>query len=173
MSELQYTEDRELLSKKIYDYCIKVEWEPNKLEEFAKELGLTITIIKKLAKEYAKKNLDEEAFKQLSQKISDTNKRKTINNVPKLYIINPILLELREKETYYLWENAEEKEVVLEYIFNYCGGLNWQHDKYKELVERIGFDKAHIKLLIKKYVESYLSTEEYNLLMENMDEKSF
>ena len=86
MSELQYIEDRELLSKKIYDYCVKVEWEPNKLEEFAKELGLTITIIKKLEKEYAKRNLEEEEYKRLLKQINEVNKKENKRNF--IYVRN-------------------------------------------------------------------------------------
>lgn len=116
MSELQYIEDRELLSKKIYDYCVKVEWEPNKLEEFAKELNLTSKTVKRLAKEYAKKNLEEEEYKRLLKQINEGNKKENKRNL-KLYIINPILLELKGKKTYYLWENDEEKELVFKYIY--------------------------------------------------------
>ena len=168
----QVKEERELLLKKIYDYCIKVNWQKTKLDEFARELGTTRTNLRKLAKRYAKQTLSQEEYQKLIEQIDKIVEFERKDTKAKLTIINPILLEQKGKSTYLLWETEEEKEIVLKYIYEYCKNANWDKFKLEELAQKLGFSSAKIKELAKRYVKEYLSPEDYELLKLQINDNS-
>jgi len=85
------------------------------------------------------------------------------DKVEKLTKINPILQKLTGKNTYLLWENEEEKKIVLEYIYNYCENNIYDRVKIYELSVWSGLSYAQIDGYAKKYALEYLgySLEKY------------
>lgn len=168
----QVKEERELLLKKIFDYCIKVNWQKTKLDELARELGTTRTKIRTLAKRYAKQTLSQEEYQKLIDQVDEIVDFERKDTKAKLTIINPILLEQKGKSTYLLWETEEEKEIVLKYIYEYCKNANWDKFKLEKLAQKLGFSSAKIKELAKRYVKEYLSQKEYEKLKQQFNDNA-
>lgn len=166
----QIKEKRELLLKKIYNYCISVNWDIDKLEELAKELDLTSIRIKKLALTYARENLEPKDYNLFYKHAT-----KTFNNSIKKYnknlkVINPILLEKTEKTTYLLWETAEERKIVLKYIYEYCIKVNWNKFKIEELAIKLNIETTILKELALLYAKNNLTTEKFEKLKFKINE---
>jgi len=89
--------------------------------------------------------------------------RKKVNAI-NLTKINPILHKLTGKTTYLLWENEEEKEMVLKYIYDYCENNIYDREKIYELSQWSGVSCNKIEEYSKKYAIEYLghTIEEYN-----------
>ena len=85
--------ERNILLKKIFDYCIKVNWQKTKLDELARELGTTRTDLRKLAKRYAKEILSSEEYKNLCEEVDEIVDFERKDTKTKLSIVNPILLK--------------------------------------------------------------------------------
>lgn len=168
----QVKEERDLLLKKIYDYCVKVNWQKTKLDEMARELGTTRTDLRKLAKRYAKEILSSEEYKNLCEKVDEIVDFERKDTKTKLSIINPILLTITGKSTYLLWETEEEKELVLKTIYEYCINENWDKLKLEELAKNLGLSYTKIKELAKKYVKEYFPPKEYELLINEINDNS-
>ena len=90
----QVKEERDLLLKKIYDYCVKVNWQKTKLDEMARELGTTRTNLRKLAKKYAKETLTVENYQKLIEQVDEIIKlisKKIVAPIPKSNHNEPIV----------------------------------------------------------------------------------
>lgn len=85
------------------------------------------------------------------------------DKVEELTKINPILQKLTGKTTYLLWENEEEKKIVLKYIYEYCEENNYDKEKIYELSIWSGIKHSNIEKYTKHYAVDYLgySLEEY------------
>ena len=166
----QVKEERDLLLKKIYDYCVKVNWQKTKLDEMARELGTTRTNLRKLAKKYAKETLTAENYQKLIEQVDEIIDFEKTNSRTKLTQVNPILLELYNKETYYLWETKKEKELVLKYIYEYCIKANWEDNELKKLATKLNIPISKLKNIAKKYAKDTLSNKEYESLNKHINE---
>lgn len=170
-------EEIEILQKNLFDYCTKVNWNLSKIEELAKELDLTVNIIKKLALRHAKEQFSPEEYnlfyKQVTKTIKDTTKQpkdSILNYRQKLEVINPILLEKLNKSTYWLWESLAEKEIVLKDIYDYCKMNNWNSNKLEEYANRLSITTTKLKELAKEYAKKILSPEEFEQLKTKINE---
>lgn len=168
----QVKEERDLLLKKIYDYCVKANWQKTKLDEMARELGTTRTNLRKQAKKYAKKILTAENYQKLIEHVDEIIDFERKDTKTKLTVINPILLTITGKSTYLLWETEEEKKLVLKTIYDYCINENWDKLKLEELAKNLGFSYTKIKELAKKYVKEYFPPKEYVLLIHEINDNS-
>lgn len=166
----QSKEEKNKLLKKIYDYCIKVNWQKTKLDELARELGTTRTELRNLAKRYAKKILDTKAYENLCQQVDEIVDFEKKDTKTKLPILNPILLDKIGKETYLLWETKEEKELVLKYIYDYCIKVKWDKNELEKLAKKLGITVIRLKEHAKKYVKGYLPSEAYELVKQQINE---
>ena len=132
------------MDKKIYEYCKKVNWETEKISNFAKELGMS----------------PEEVI------IRARKSQMTIEKIERLIVLNPVLLELKNKKTYLMWENDDEKEIVLKYIYEYCERNLYRKEMVERLSIKFGFGTSLHKILkyAKEYAIDYLkmSKEEYS-----------
>ena len=165
-------EEKNMLLKTIFDYCVEVNWQKTSLDKKARELGTTRTKLRKLAKSYAKKNLNYEEYQKLCQELEEILDFEKKDTRSKLNVINPILLEKINKSTYLLWENKEEREIVLEYIYNYCTKENWDKNKLNELAKKLGITIDRLKVHAKKYAKEHLSFEDYQLVEQQIKESA-
>lgn len=149
-------EAREILLKKIFDYCVKVNWQMNKLEGFANDLDLTEEKIKELALTYAKEHLTPKEYEEICIHLAGMVDISPLHYKMKLNIINPILLEKIGKITYFIWENKYEREIVLKYLYEYCINSNWSKSKLDELANKIGINTTKIKELARQYAKKTL-----------------
>ena len=74
---------------------------------------------------------------------------------------NPILLELNGKNTFKLWENEEEKQLVLKYIYDFCEGCYYNNTKIVRFASWLGVKAiSHIEKYAKQYAIEYLGYNE-------------
>ena len=74
---------------------------------------------------------------------------------------NPILLELNGKNTFQLWENEEEKHLVLKYIYDFCEGCYYNNTKIVRFASWLGVKAfSHIEKYAKQYAIEYLGYNE-------------
>lgn len=165
----QIKEKREILLKKIYDYCIKVNWQMNKLEELAIELDFTSSELKELALTYASEHTTPKEYEDLCIHLASMADVTPLHYETKLNIVNPILLEKTGKITYFIWETKEEREIVLKYIYEYCINVNWSKLKLDELAIKLDINTTRIKKLAKQYAKKNLNPEEYNALINKIN----
>lgn len=135
----------ENLYKKAYDCCVKVGWDEEKLIRFSKEMFASPEEILRWGKLYQSKLVYERG--------------------PEIPNDNPILFELRGKKVKLMWEDNEEKNLVLRKIFHYCEQNQYDEQAIKFLSESFGFSKYSKKIeqYAKEYAVSYLkiSSEEF------------
>ena len=125
---------KELL-RKICEYCEKANWDEEKIKTLANEIGMSSAELIERAKKY--------------QQIKETG--------VKLEVINPILLKSLNKETYYLWENIKEKEIVLKYIFNYFIKVSLEQTEIEKLAQKLSLTPETLKKYYKYYISEYLT----------------
>ena len=121
--------------RKICEYCEKANWDEEKIKTLAIEIGMSVEELIERAKKY--------------QEIKEVGK--------KLDVINPILLKTLNKETYYLWENIKEKEIVLKYIFNYFVKVSLEQNEIEKLAKKLSLTSETLKKYYKYYISEYLT----------------
>lgn len=135
----------ESLYKKAYYCCIKVNWDVDKLIRYSKELVASPEEILRWGKLYQSKLIHERGAE--------------------ITVVNPILLELRNKKVKVMWEDEYEKRIVLKHIYDYCEQNMYDEQAITCLGERFGFSKYSDKIdkYAKEYAITYLkmSSEEY------------
>ena len=119
-----------------------------------------------MARNYAHTTLDYKEY----LKIDELIKKMTLNDIRdkreyrKLTLTkpNPILYKLFGKTTFQLWENEEEKVLVLKYIFDFCCNCDFD-DRMVEFKEWLGINSVE-KLCeyVKQYAMEYLKYTDEN-----------
>lgn len=148
--------DQELFLKKIYDYCTRVKWQKEKLDELAREINVHRSIIREWARKYAKEHFTPEEYKEIDKQINELTILDRNTTKLKLSKQNPILFQTSGKITYQLWETKEEKEYVLKYIFDYCDKNNFNKQIIKSFAEWLGTTVTKIEEYYKQYTLEYL-----------------
>lgn len=149
-------EDRELFLKKIYDYCMNVGWKRVKLDELAKLLDVDRAQVRIWARQYAYDYLSYDEYIEINQLIDKLTKQDREITKLTLSKYNPILYQLKRKKTYLLWENEEEKELVLKYIYDLCEDYIYDSYKIDELSVWLGVTSSSIENFAKQYAVEYL-----------------
>lgn len=87
-----------------------------------------------------------------------------IYNVKTLTKPNFIIYNLKGKITNKLWEDEEDKECVLEYVYKFCQDNQYMQDKIEKLAELLELSTETIRKYAKKYALTYLglTEEQYN-----------
>lgn len=162
-------EEKALFLKKIYDYCMNVGWKKSKLDELAKLLEVDRLQIKTWARKYVREflrdYLGEEECVKINNLIDELIKQDTEITRLTLSKYNPILYEIKGKKTYLLWEDEEEKELVLKYIYDYCEKYNYSPPKIAEFSVWLGMNFiTYVENYAKQYAVEYLgfSDEQWN-----------
>ena len=147
--------------KYIYDYCMNAEWKIKQLDLLATKLRTNRQQIRTWARLYAKENFNEEEYNEIDKKINEFTNR---NTKLEMDDSNPILKKITGKITDLLWENEQEKKIVLEFIYNYCEKHYYSFEKIQELSNWANIPKTKIELFAKEYATKYLgiSLEEYH-----------
>lgn len=160
------TDEKEKLEflKYLYDYCVSANWNKEKMEQLAKQLDTNIGYIKRYAIEYAYKIMSRNEVKQLEAKIREIRKKEKEVSVPSLSKINPILYQTKGKNTTKLWEDEDDKQIVLKTIYNFCEENNYDANKIKEYAKWLGANINTITISAKEYATKYLglTLEEYS-----------
>lgn len=139
--------------KKIFDYCVKVNWNEKKVAKMASYLGLAYDEMIEKVLVYAKKNVDSDTYSQIVEKIEI---QKSSDEFFELNTFNPILLDMFGVKTYRIWQNDEEKKIVLETIYQ-----RWKKDNdIKSIIKDFGISKEDVFRLLKMYAISYLEMSE-------------
>ncbi len=157
-------EEQRIFKKKIYDYCMSVEWKKEKIDELANSLNMTGLQIRAIARSYARNNFTNDEYQRLDQLINELTKKDRENTKLQKAKQNPILYMEKGKITYYLWENEEEREIVLKYIFDFCKQNYYAENKIVELSDWLGIARTTVLIYAKQYALEYLgySQEEYS-----------
>lgn len=157
-------EEKQLMMKYMYENCVRLEWKSEQLDLLAERIGIEKKELRRLARTYAQKTFTEEEYKNISLHISELTEKDRLNRKLEIMCINPILYQSIGKITNRLWENEDEKKIVLEYIYNYCENNFYYKDKIDEIVEKFGISETRIREYAKEYAIEYLgySLEEYS-----------
>lgn len=159
-------EERKTVLKDLYDYCMLVEWKIKPLDYLASILKTDINNIRIWASMYARENFSEEEYASFSRKRNEFSNR---NKKLEIIGINKILKDKTGKITDMLWETPEERELVLNHIYNYWLENGYSNDKIEDFSNWLGLLKNNVELLAKEYAIEYLgySLEEYNKIKNN------
>lgn len=162
----QTREERKNVLKDIYDYCILVEWKTKQLDYLASILKTDIINIRIWASMYAKENFSKEEYASFSKKRNEFSNR---NKKIEIIGINRILKDKTGKIIDMLWQTPEEREIVLNYIYNYWLENGYSNDKIEDFSNWLGLLKNNVELLAKEYAIEYLgySLEEYSKIKNN------
>lgn len=137
-------------SKEVFEYCVSVNWNIDKMIVYAKNNNSTYTDIYKSALEYVKSIGKESEYQKIFEDLKQKylKLRTLVINKP-----NPLLLE-KGITTYFLWRNNEEKEAFLKYIYNL-----WENSNFtkKDIALLLGISSNEkITKLIYMYAHDYL-----------------
>ena len=157
-------EEKQLMMKYMYENCVRLEWKSEQLDLLAERIGIEKKELRRLARTYAQKTFTEEEYNNISSRISELAEKDRLNKKLEIICINPILYQSIGKITNRLWENEEEKKIVLEYIYNYCENNFYYKDKINEIVIKFGISETRIREYAKEYATEYLgySLEAYS-----------
>ena len=149
--------EKELFLKEIYDYCLAVNWESAKLQIIADKYNITISDVRNLARMYVRNYLPAQEYEVMANQITIALKKERLLLNLILTKINPILAKLFNKTTYQLWENNEEKEIVLKHIFAFCEKSHFDSEKTSEYGVWLGLESGYrILMYAKEYALDYL-----------------
>ena len=149
--------DIKSLKKLLYEYAVSVGYEKEKLDKMAVKLNIERVELRRLIREYARKNLNNDEYMKIVElfnlmQLQDREYKKLT-----LLCRNPILYKLNGKITNQLWENEIEKEIVLKYIFDYCVEFHFALDKLKELANFVGIPViSNVQKYANQYAIEYL-----------------
>lgn len=150
---------REEFLKSVYDYCEEVEY----------DLERTTTKTRRWARLYIQDYLGlsygerERKFKEIKNKVDKYISEKKHKESGKIDNFNPVLLKkgIKQKK---LWENEEQKEEVLKYIYDFCKNVDYNARRMEELETSFGFCAGSAYRYSKMYAIEYLGIpiEEFN-----------
>lgn len=152
---------REPFLKRVYNYC----------EEVGYDIKRTAPQTRIWARTYIRDYLGlseeelEEKLKEVNSKVENSSREARHNRGGRCSKFNPVFLEKGIQQRT-LWENKEQKEEVLKYIYDFLSNANYSAEAMEMLQDSFGLGWSSISRYSKMYATEYLkmTSEEFNEL---------
>lgn len=146
--------------KYLYDYYLNSNFKQESLLFLANKFNSSLEQITQYIYEYMKYFMTYEEYKIYLSKMKKLN----FDNFGVEIIIlpnkNPILYDSKKITTNRLWNNLEEKKIVLEYLYKYCKEVNYKNEEIINLANKIGIHKLDLLYYVNIYIKEYIKIEE-------------
>lgn len=154
-------DEREPFLKSVYDYC----------EQVGYDIKRTTSQTRIWARAYIRDYLGlsekevKEKLKQVNSKVENSSREARHNRGGRCPKFNPVFLKkgIQQKT---LWENEEQKEEVLKYIYDFLNNANYSTEATEQLEDAFGLGGSSICRYSKMYATEYLkmTSEDFNEL---------
>ena len=150
----------------LYNYFKSENFDPESLIELGEFLNIKPNVLKtyiyNYAKEFLKMNKDE--FKMFRNEQIEKNKENFIGQ-------KNVILESYGINTKFLFNNDQERLLLLEGIYNYAKNNNFSTKSTSIMSKKLNITEEKYLGFIKEYVENYLEKEEKNKQINNEQKK--